>query len=371
MIQINSKMGYNIPQFNPAFYKSAYQQYEKGVFRDLIAMMNRAEIDSHINGCLIGRRAGFQKEFHLYPFSDSDADIERAEWIESIINQLDARNFFKGIHEAILKKYVVIDFDWQVVDGKQIPVKHRKLDQKYFRYKDGILMVDWGNRAEPIPDEAIVAESSEIPVLLPVLRDFILKEFGLESWASFIETFGEGFIIGKYPPGSDSAFKMALEDGINALARSSRGIMPDGSTIDIIEAKRSTGDHDKFEDRCNKGIAISILGHANAVEESQGMKIGENLSQYKVKREIAVDDMYFLDNQARKLVKMLIDRNFGDSRYPIFEFDKSEPVNTKEWLEVLDTAYNHGLKIHPDEYRKIGLYVFEDQEPLQKPPSPF
>jgi len=366
MIKVNTKIGTPPVRFTPQFYKTAYQQYRRGIFRDLIEMMNRAEIDSHIAGCLVGRKAGFQREFSIVPYSDNESDIQRAQWVNNALMQLQTRTLFKDIHEAVLKKYAVIDFEWDIIDGKQVPIDHISLEQKYFRYKDGVLKIDFGKELKDIPPEALVCETKEIPILLPVLRDYILKEFGLESWAGFIETFGEGIIIGKYPPGASTDFKTEVETAVNAIARSSRGIMPDGADIDIIEAKRSTGDHETFVETANKGISISILGHENAVQQSKSLQVGENLSQYKVKREIAVDDMYFIDNCVQKLVRILIDRNYGDGKYPVFKMDKKEPPNIKERLDVLDLAFNHGLKINPDEYRKLDLFVYEDQEPLEK-----
>jgi len=370
MIKVNTKIGTPAVRFNPAFYKTAYNQFRQGIFRDLIEMMNRAEIDSHIAGSLVGRKAGFQRDFSLVAFSDSEADMQRAEWVKNVIKNLDHRNLFKDIQKAVLKKFSVVDFEWQVVDGRQVPVRHIFLDHKYFRYKDGVLKIDFGRELKDIPNEALVCETSEVPVLLPVLRDFILKDFGLESWASFIETFGEGMIIGKYPAGADNEFKKEVEEAVKAIARSSRGIMPDGAEITLTETQRTTGDHEKFVETANKGISIAILGHANAVEQSKGLQVGENISSYKVKREIAVDDMYFIDSCMQKLIRILIDRNFADGRYPVFEMDKKEPVNVKEHLEVVDTAFNHGLEISPDEYRKLGLMVAPEQQPLTKT-SPF
>lgn len=48
MIQVNKKIGIQNVEFTPSFYKNAYRQYQQGVYRDLIAMMNRAETDSHV-----------------------------------------------------------------------------------------------------------------------------------------------------------------------------------------------------------------------------------------------------------------------------------------------------------------------------------
>jgi phage gp29-like protein len=368
MLTVNKKISQARVQFNPDFYKRAYQQYKDGVFTDLIALMKESAIDSYVAGCLASRRSGFQRDWTIKPFDpDNAADQERALFIQNMFENINSRLFFKKIHEATTYIYSVIDFEWEVINGLQVITGFKWYDQKYFKYdQDGILKVDWGKSLRPIPETTLVCESKETPIMLPVLRDFILKNFGLESWASFIEAFGEGILIGKYPPGATADFKQELEDGLDAIARSSRGTMPQGTEIDIVETNRTTGDHKDFTQVCNEGIAISLLGHANAVQDSSGMRIGENLAPFKVRRDLALDDMYFIEPCINKAIHIIYDQNYADARYPLFRMDKSEPINITERLDVLDTAFNQGLIIDPDEYRKLGLKVQDDQEPLQK-----
>jgi len=248
MLSINKKIGFQSVAFSPAYYKQAIKNYQQGNFRDLIALMEKAEIDSHVAGCLMGRRAGFLKEWRLTEASDARADVAVKEFVEAVLMRINMRELFEDVQEARLKKYSVIDLSWEVVEGRQVITQAKKVPQKYFRYDDdGILRLDFGGKdLREIPEDgALICESNRDPILLPVLRDFILKEFGLESWASFLETFGEAFIIGRYPAGADENFKTELENGVNTLASSSRGIMPEGSNIEIIETKRNTGDHQR------------------------------------------------------------------------------------------------------------------------------
>lgn len=369
MLSVNKKIGFQSVAFSPAYYKQAIKNYQQGNFRDLIALMEKAEIDSHIAGCLMGRRAGFLKEWRLTEASDASADLAVKDFIEGVLMRINMRELFEDVQEARLKKYSVIDLSWEVVEGRQVITQAKKVPQKYFRYdEDGILRLDFGGKdLREIPEDgALICESNRDPILLPVLRDFILKEFGLESWASFLETFGEAFIIGRYPAGADENFKTELENGVNTLASSSRGIMPEGSNIEIIETKRNTGDHQSFDERCDRGISISILGHANAVSRSSGMQVGENQEAYKVKREIALGDIYYIEEQISRLVRLLWRRNFASGQPPLFSLDKSEPINVNERLAVLQFAYDAGYIIHPDELAKLGLYKFPEQTPLQK-----
>lgn len=371
MIPVNKKIGFTPVTFSPEFYKRALRSYQNGNLREVIALMDKAEIDSQVAGCLMGRRSGFLKEWRVTPASETAQDTAVADFITSVFFGINMRELFEDVQEARLKKFSVINLEWEIQDNKQVIVEAKKVNQRYFRYDDdGVLKVDWGAKdLREIPeDSALVCESNRDPILLPVLRDYILKEFGLESWAGFLETFGESFILGKYPPGADAQFKTELENGINALAVSARGIMPDSTSVEIVETKRNTGDHEKFGDRCDAAISISLLGHANAVQRSAGLQLGENQEAYKVKREIALGDIFYIEEQITRLVRMLVKRNFTVKTMPIFSIDKSEPINTTERLDVLRFAWDTGYRIHPDEISKLGLYQFPDQEPLQKQP---
>ncbi len=370
MITVNKKIGSGRVSFTPSFYKRAYLNYKNGAHRELIAMMKESQTDSQVIGCLQGRKAGFMKDIQFSPFDQENSkDVERAEFYQSIFKRIKVRSLFKAIMEARYFKYKVIDFEWEVIDGLQVPVSFKAFDQKYFRYDtegDGKLKIDQGKKLEEFPPETLVLETDEMPVMLPVLRDYILKEFGLEAWASFLETFGEGIIIGYYPPGSDPTIKQQLDDAVNSIASSSRGTAPKGTDISIVESNRTTGDHEKFKDSADAGIAISILGHANAVKQSAGMNVGENMAPFKPQEQISVDDLYFIDEAIDQLIQIIHDRNFGDQRYPSAVTAKPDPMSKKERRENLKTAFEFGFPIHAEDVRKLGVRVDAEEEPRTK-----
>lgn len=365
MIKINKDIGKIPVSFTTAFYKRALRQFNDGYFGEIIALMEQSEIDSHTAGCLMGRTAGFKSDWKLTESGESRLEKEIYAFVFNTLSNLNLREIFDDIFDAKLKKFSVIQLNWNIAGGKHIVESTSKINQRYFRISDDRIKIHNENNGKEIPPfAALEVLYKRTPILLSVLRDYILKEYGLQNWLSFIETFGEAFIIGKYPPGVDSQFRDEMEEGINALAASARGIFPQGSELEIIESKRSTSDHEKFISNCDRGISISLLGHANAVENSNGMQVGQNLSAYQVKREIAISDIYFIEENVNKLIKMLVDRNFTSPLYPKFSIDKSKPIDTTEYLAILKQAYDQGYKIHPDEYAKLGLFKYPDQSAL-------
>jgi len=372
MLNINKNIGSITPLFTPSYYRQAYNSYKIGIVGNLVAMFEQCELDTHISGCLLGRNAGYKREWKIDPAGDKKAELAIADWLEEYFDNFNMRDMFEDIMDAKYKKFAVIQYDdWTVAENKQVPAGFTQLHQKYFRIdtKDNDkIKIDKSNVLLEIKeDEALVVTYRKAPVLMPVLRDYILKEFGVESWAAFMETFGEPFIIGKYPPGADPDFKDQLKEAVNNIASSSRGTAPMGSEFEIKETQRTTGDHEKFVDRCDRGISISLLGHENAVAQGSKMQVGENLEAYKVKRDVMIEDVYFIQDALDKLIRMLVKRNFpAVTRFPKFVIDKKEQLNVKDHLAILDQAYEQGMAIDPWEYGQYGVKIFDNQKPLEK-----
>ncbi len=373
MIQTNNRIGNILVDYTPDFYRRALRNYRNGDYKDLIALFEQTELDSHVMGCIEGREDGYKRDWRLTEASSAPRDIGIKDFVESVFMSINMRDLEDNIFDARKKKYVVIDLNWDIIqwngESKQ-SIKPLKINQKYFRYdlKDNKLKLDFGFQLKEIPeDAALIVESIKAPILIPVARDFILKEFGLESFASFLETFGEPFIIGFYPPGSDPAFKNAVDEAVKNMAASSRGTAPDGTRFDIKDTQRGSADHDKFIEIAKKGISVSVLGHENAVSNQPGLQVGENQAPYKASRAKTIADIFFIEEAIYRLVKMLVDRNFDSvQKYPVFSIDKSEPINMDARLKIIDSAYAKGYEVLADEFALLGLKKSDTQAPILK-----
>jgi len=108
MLSVNKKIGSTNVAFTPSFYKRAIKSYKGGYFRELTALIEQAETDSHVNGCLTGRKAGFKREWRITEFSEGSADVAVKDFIQDMFLNLDMRKLFDFIHDARLKKFSVI-----------------------------------------------------------------------------------------------------------------------------------------------------------------------------------------------------------------------------------------------------------------------
>jgi phage gp29-like protein len=373
ILLVNKNIGSINVSFTPEYYKRAYNGWLNGDLRYLLALIDRAEIDSYISGCLTARHAGYKRDYEIIPYKEkgkdpTSQDEDIAGFVYDVFNNLYMREFFEDMIDGRMKWYSVISLEWDIINGKQVPVYAEKLHQKYFKYdkKDNILKIDWGKELRDIPaDSAFIIEAARSPIMLTVLKDYIRKEFGEESWSSFLEVFGEPFIIAYYPPGADPKIKEETEAGVKAIGKSLRGVLPKGTDIEIKESKRSGGDHKDYLQDCKEGISLALLGHKDAAGSDKQMQIGDSTSGIQVKREIAIDDMSWIEEKMRSFIRMIVNRNFNTSRYPSIVIDKSEAVDPKTKLQAAELAMEGGAEIDPIFFKRMGIPIISE-DPIQK-----
>ncbi len=355
----------NTVSFTPAGYRAAANALKSGSYAPLIAMLKECESDGFVYGCLQARDGAIDRAWDVRAYSQDKADRERADWLWQVMDNLGVHDLTTSVANALLFLYQVVDFKWELQDGKWVPVQMVHLGQQYFRYNNDIppaLVIDKGRSGEEIPETCIIAEINKdkrTPVMLSVLKNYILLNFGEQSWASFLENFGEGIILGKYPDGADDKTRNETQTAVDNVAASSRGIMPESSTLEVIESKRGTGDHKDFKWSIEEEISIALLGHSDGVRKSQ-TQIGANDEAFKVGNRVANGVMSFAEKYINRWIRTLWKLNFGDKRYPTFEMSKYEEFDAKDWRDSLRLLYDMGVPVVRSNLEKLGVDLPED-----------
>lgn len=368
MLTVNQKMTLVPASLTASFYKLARNAMERGYMGYLLSLFQLAEEDAYISGCLIARRAGFKRSYTITPATDSPADQRAAELITLTLGELPVWEIFECIVNARMYGYSVLGLNWEIQNGLQVPTSVKSYPQKYFCRdpKDKRLKLDYGTTLKNIPENsAAVFEFDGVPILMKILKEYILKEGGVQSWANFIEVFGNPFVFGFYPPGSSDKIKTELETGIKSVGQSTTGIAPSGTDIKILESQKNTGDHSDFELARKKNISMALLGHEEAAGSSKTMSIGENKNGLEVKKEIAIDDMVYIEAAMRQIIQMVIDRNIVVTRYPKISIDKSDVIDTKTKLEALRIALDGGAEVDAKFMAQFGIPIVNPDQPLK------
>jgi len=362
ILKVNKDIGFTNVSFTPAFYKRAYKNYQNGDYRDLLALIERAEINGFISGCLFARASSYIRKYSIVPASESTQDKAVAEFLGQTLSNFSMREFFEDMHDARLKYYSVIAFEWGVIDGKQVPTYYEKYDQKYFKYdpKDFILKIDEGKNLAEIPqDSAFVVEAQRKPIMLSVLADFILMEFGKQNWSEFLEIFGIPFIYLEYPLGLTKEQKAEAETNVAKIASSTRGIIPEGSKLNIEAGHSGAGEsgHKDYVNDSKANISFVLLGHEEAAGSDKKMQIGDSTNSMVATTKIAEDDMYWIEDKIKPFFKMIIDRNFSVTKYPSMIIDKSTIIDPATKLTAAQLAFENGGQIDPVFFKDYGIPI--------------
>lgn len=374
LILVDTKAARPRVRFNPAFFRKAMAAHKRGDTRYVVELMREATIDPVVGACLIGRHGGVMQPLVVTAFDDSPTSAERRDELAGVLNRMKPRRVHRRALEARLLGYAVGDPDWVVQGGRQVPTGVTWYDQHYFRYEgdgpDRELRVDHGGRTEEIPGDALVLEAEGQPIMIRVLAAYIRKEFGWEVWSSFQETFGEGFILGKHPKGWTDDQVQALKEGIEELGASGRGVAEEGASLETFFGQAGAGSHRDYKDDNNEEISLALLGHGEAVTRSRGStQIGDNTTSFKVREEVADDDLYWLDDVWQEIADRYGARNWGDGAYPQVTTRKPHRVNVKEHRENIRLAWDMGFGVHPDDVRRLDVRIADDEDVRRRDPN--
>lgn len=374
MLQIGDYQKILHVAFTTDFYRRAFHGWQLGRLTDVFGLIESAELDPFIAGCLEARSAGYTRSYQIRPASKDAKDVAAAEFVQHVFDNLTMDEFFEYIIDSKLKQYSVIGLEWNIVDGKQVITGFEKYEQKYFaidRKDKNTVKIDKNGTLITIdPDAALVTKYYKNMILFTILKIFIRKTFGEESWSSFLEIFGEPFIWAEYPPTMQTDDKEKLREDLENLGASARGVVPKGTQINFSESQRNTGDHKEYETNIEFQISLALLGHGKAAGTMQsGLQVGGDNNPFKVSQHIAIKDMKYIEQSIKPLIRMLVSRNFPNiSSFPRLVFDKSPAVETKDKLAALTIALNAGAQVSPEIFDDLGIPLMDKTAPIQKQP---
>lgn len=165
------------------------------------------------------------------------------------------------------------------------------------------------------------------------------KRSGMKFWLVFLEKFGSPTAVGKYPAGTSPSDQDKLLEAIKAIQSDSGVTIPEGMTIELVEAARSgTADYTSLYDRMDAAIARVTLGQTASTSGTPG-RLGNDDLQSDVRLDIvkADADLVCMSFNAT-VVKWLTEWNFPGAAIPGVWRIVEEP-------EDLDTRADRDSKI--------------------------
>jgi phage gp29-like protein len=260
-------------------------------------------------------------------------------------------------------------------------------DPRWFAYKkeSGALCLrsTLGNELTPLePFRFIVHEPNLLSGMqitsglsFTALFYWLIKNYDVTSWASFVDRFGYPIRMGKYGRKATREDIATLKRAVAAIGSDVGAVIPDSMVIDIIESK-TTGTnalvYQTLAEWVDKELSKLVLGQTASAEGTPG-KLGDSGIQAEVRDDIAkADALQFEQTVNRDLVIPYVNFNFGEQRvYPRIKTKLVEKKNVQLIVESVVKLVPLGLKVSKAEMLNlIGLSAPADGEEVLEQANP-
>lgn len=265
------------------------------------------------------------------PVEDNARGKEIAERCQKlVVNKPEFRWLLQSMMSALLPGYAVIvpiwdtsKTPWTISEYQQIDVRHFMFDKDTLRTLR--LRTPDTDEGRPLPRNYLVHYPhvmAGLPLRSGLVRivavNHLAKTSKLSDWLSFAEVFGQPLRMGRYNPDTVTDDELAtLREAIVNMGHDAACMMPDGMSIEILDARRPPSGENVFQ-----GIASyfdnqrqrAILGSAPSLE---GSSAGQGASIAETRREVRADireaDALACSATADHLLNLWAKINFGQS----------------------------------------------------------
>lgn len=350
-------LGYYLPNPDPILKKMGK---DISVYKELLS-------DPHLAGCVRRRKAAVKGlHWRLTPTGQIKID----NMLQQIFKRLPVSDIINEMMTAILFGYQVLEILWEQKDGYIVPKTVIGKPQEWFVFdEDNALRFRTKENwfvGELLPERKFLLVRQEASYTNPYgIGDLskcfwaaTFKKGGLKFWLEFIEKYGSPWLIGKHHRSASSQETSELADSLEAMIGTAVAVIPDDSSIEILEATGKTASSevfDQFLKYCKAEIAIAILGQ-NQTTEAEANRASSQAG-LEVVKDLRDDDVAMVVSAFNQLLVWICELNFDVQTLPKFELYEQESIDKLQAeRDVLLTQM--GVVLH-EQYVK-RTYNFQD-----------
>lgn len=215
-----------------------------------------------------------KREWDLLPASEEQIDIDVADHINDILNELPFDQICKSLLKAILKGYAVSEIVWhRNKSGWIAPHFIKSHDPARFKFdrdwKPRLLTRESGIKGIELPERKFIVHRFEAEGNNPyglglgsVLYWHVLfKRQGASFWLVHLEKFASPTPFGRYPAGTSNDEQDRLLGLLRRLVQNGALVAPIGTEVDFIEAQRAgNAGHEEWCRYWDEQTAEVVLG---------------------------------------------------------------------------------------------------------------
>lgn len=345
------------------------------------------ERDLHYVGVLgTRRRSVAQIEISVESASDDARDVEMADMVRDWLTRDELADELFDILDAIGKGWSFTETIWDTSEGQWRPKRLEWRDPRWFRPDRHNLttpmLIGENGEEQELPAgkfiTAVIKAKSGLPLRSGIARmvtwAWMFKAFTQRDWAIFTQTYGQPIRVGKYGPGATEADRATLYRAVANIAGDCAAIMPDGMSIDFVEAGNLGTGHSNYMERADwldRQVSKGVLGQTTTTDAISG---GHAVSQEhrQVQEDIERADAKALSGVInRDLIRVWIDLEYGpQKRYPRIKIARPDEEDLQQLSSSLAQLVPLGLRVQASEVRdKFGLSEPETDAEVLTPPA--
>ncbi|KXX64189.1 DUF935 domain-containing protein [Marichromatium gracile] len=293
------------------------------------AIYQQVKSDAQVGATLQQRRLAVTKtEWEVTPGGTRRIDRRAAELLEQTLDRIRWDAVTAAMHWGVFYGWAVAECLWAREGERVVLDAVRVRDRTRFVF-DGVgrlrLKTLANAEGEILPERkfwafATGADHDDEPYGLGLAHwlywPVLFKRANIKFWLIAAEKFGSPTAIGVFPPGATATEQQKLLTTLQAIQTDAGVILPEGMTIDLLEAKRTGGaDYAALCDYMDAAIAKLTLGQVMTSEAVGGQYKAE--VQDGVKDDLVKSDADLLcDSFNRGPVRWLVDFNYPGAAYP-------------------------------------------------------
>lgn len=244
-----------------------------------LAVYEELERDAQVSAVLQKRRmAIIGREWHVRPGDDSALAKAVAELVEAALKALPFNRIVEDALAALLVGLSVLEVMWEQRGAQLLPARLLARNPRRFGFQIG----DDGSPELRLLTRTNLLEGEAVPERKFVVHRFggrygdpwglglgnrlywpvFFKRQGVGFWMGALEKFGQPTSVGKYPTGSSEDQQATLLAALGAIASDAGVIIPEGMTVELLEAQRA-GSFDSYQTLArymDDDIAKVVLG---------------------------------------------------------------------------------------------------------------
>ena len=293
-----------------------------------IKIYRELRADAHVGGCIRRRKAAVKAMEWRVGRKTGTPDAKR---IETVFDRLPMNRIITEMLDAPLYGYQPMEVIWDYRDGWIVPVDIVGKPSEWFVYDEEnrlrLRTKDSPVRGEALPDRKFLVPRQDAsydnpygqPDLSMCFWPTTFKKGGLKFWVQFTEKYGSPWVIGKHPRGTPDTETNRLLDALEDMVQDAVAVIPDDSSVEIMEAAGKVGSADTYERMlyfCRSEVAIALLGQ-NQTTEADANKASATAG-LAVTDDIRDGDASIVTEAMNELIGWMCELNGDDGSRPEF-----------------------------------------------------